>query len=254
MCHRSGLPERLELSDRNLGALLKPEITSRRIRFCCTALLFVFPLVLTETSADGRNNSKHDEKGKKPPAIAASGPTSVQESGNSGPHVAVDFSEEDYVIGPQDVLAISVWREAELSRAVPVRPDGKISLPLIGEIKASGLRPRELQAALATRLEFYFQKPKVVVIVQEPNSHKFSIIGEVQHPGSYLLTRTMTVLEAIAAAGGFRDFAKVKQTYLLRHMPDGSRKRIPFDYKKALKGGKLDPEVELLPGDTVVVP
>ena len=162
--------------------------------------------------------------------------------------------DDDYVIGPQDLIAVNVWREPELSRAVPVRPDGKISLPLVGEVVASGLTPQALQTRIAKELEGYVHKPVVTVIVQEANSHRFSIIGEVQRPGSYMLTANMTVLDALAAAGGLRDFAKARRIYLLRRMPDGSRTRIPFDYKEAVHGRAFYREVELLPGDTIVVP
>ncbi len=162
--------------------------------------------------------------------------------------------DQDYVIGPQDVLAINVWREAELSRSVPVRPDGKISLPLVGELKVSGLTPRLLETHLAKELETYIHNPQVTVIIQEANSHKFYIIGEVEHPGAYPLTTRMTVLNALATAGGFRDFAKVQQIYLLRLIPDGSRKRLHFDYKAAVNGKNSYQDLELQTGDTLVVP
>ncbi len=164
------------------------------------------------------------------------------------------ISPDDYVIGPLDLLAINVWHEPELSRTVPVRPDGKISLPLVGEMNASRLTPKMLQTRIAEELELYMKRPKVTVIVQEANSHRFNIIGKVQHPGSYLLTNSMSVLDGLAASGGFRDFAKVKKIYLLRRLPDGTRKRIPFDYDKAIKGGNQYPDVQLQPGDTIVVP
>ena len=169
-------------------------------------------------------------------------------------NVGAPVRDGDYVIGPEDVLAISVWHEAELSRLVPVRPDGKISLPLVGDLKASGLTPHELEAELAKGLDAYIHKPQVTVIIQEVNSHKFYILGEVQRPGSYPLSPNMTVLSALAIAGGFRDFAKVKQIYLLRLLADGTRSRIRFDYKAAVNGGNSYRDLELKSGDTVVVP
>jgi len=162
--------------------------------------------------------------------------------------------DQDYVIGPQDVLAINVWHEPELSQSVPVRPDGKISLPLVGDLEVTGLTPRLLQARLAKELDAYIRKPRVTVVVHEVNSHKFYILGEVEHPGAYALATRMTVLDALATAGGFRDFAKVKQMYLLRLMPDGSRKRIRFDFKAAVNGKNSYRDIELQPGDTLVVP
>jgi len=160
----------------------------------------------------------------------------------------------DYVIGPQDLLAINVWREPELSQTVPVRPDGKISFPLVGDLEVSGLTPRALQARLAQELDAYIHKAQVTVIVREVNSRKFYMIGEVERPGAYPLTPNMTVLDALATAGGFRDFAKVQHTYLLRLRPDGSRKRIRFDFKAAVNGKASYPDIELQVGDTLVVP
>jgi len=162
--------------------------------------------------------------------------------------------DQDYVIGPQDLLSINVWHEPELSRSVPVRPDGKISLPLIGEFNVSGLTPRLLETRLAKELENYVRYPQVTVMIQEANSHKFYIIGEIERPGAYPLTTRMTVLNALATAGGFRDFAKVQHIYLLRPMPDGSRKRLHFDYKGVVGGKDLNQDIELQTGDTVVVP
>jgi polysaccharide export outer membrane protein len=162
--------------------------------------------------------------------------------------------DQDYVIGPQDLLAIDVWHEPELSQTVPVRPDGKISLPLIGDLEVSGLTPRALQARLAKELEAYIHKPQVTAIVREVNSRKFYLIGEVERPGSYPLSAHMTVLDALATAGGFRDFAKVQQIYLLRLRPDGSRNRLHFDYKAAVNGKAWYRDIELQMGDTLIVP
>ncbi len=161
---------------------------------------------------------------------------------------------DDYVIGAEDVLAIAVWREPEISRAVPVRPDGKISLPLVGDLQASGSTPKELQNVVAEQLKAYISNPQVAVIVQEVKSQKFNIVGEVLRPGSYPLASKITVLDAIAIAGGFQEFANVKKMYVLRRMRDGSRVRLPFDYKSVIRGGKPEQNVELMTGDTVVVP
>jgi protein involved in polysaccharide export with SLBB domain len=118
------------------------------------------------------------------------------------------ISHGEYVIGPEDVLAIDVWREPEISRAEPVRPDGKITLPLVGEIEASGRTTGALQAEIASRLSNYIHQPAVTVIVQQANSHRFNIIGDVLRPGTYPLDAKMTVLDAIATAEGFGEFAK----------------------------------------------
>jgi polysaccharide export outer membrane protein len=181
-------------------------------------------------------------------------PESDIEPGSSDEKFDSAPADEDYVIGAQDVLAINVWREPELSRSVPVRPDGKISLPLVGDISVSGLTPRLLQARLTKELDSYIRKPKVTVIVQEVNSRKFYIIGQVEKPGTYSLATHVAILDALAMAGGFRDFAKVQQIYLLRLMPDGSRKRVFFDYKSAVNGKDTYRDIEIQTGDTLVVP
>jgi polysaccharide export outer membrane protein len=135
-----------------------------------------------------------------------------------------------------------------------VRPDGKISLPLAGDMRASGRSPVQLQDDIKTQLLNYLSNPVVTVIVQEARSQKFNILGEVEHPGAYPLSRSMTVLDAIAAAGGLRDFAKTSKIYVLRVQNDGSRTTLPFNYKDVIKGRNLSQNVELQPRDTVVVP
>ena len=168
-------------------------------------------------------------------------------------HVAKEPSS-DYVIGSEDVLAVNIWKEPELSKTVPVRPDGKITLPLIGDIQASGLTPRALQSNISTGLQSYVSNPEVTVIVQEVKSQKFNIVGEIAKPGSYSLTDPTTVLDAIAVGGGLRDFAKGRRIYVLRTNSDGTHARFPFDYKQVIEGKKLSENIQLRPGDTVVVP
>lgn len=163
-------------------------------------------------------------------------------------------TRSDYVIGNGDVLAINVWKEAEVSRTVPVRPDGKISLPLIGEIQAAGKTPKQLQADISKGLRDYISEPEVAVIVQEQKSQRFNILGQVQKPGSYLLTNPTTVLDAIAIAGGFRDFAKVKSIKVLRQQADGKQVNLAFNYKDAIKGSNTAQNIEIEPGDTIYVP
>ncbi len=160
----------------------------------------------------------------------------------------------DYVIGNEDVLAVNIWKEPELSKTVPVRPDGKITLPLIGDIQASGLTPRNLQTNIATGLQSYVSNPEVTVIVQEVRSQKFNIVGEIAKPGSYPLADPMTVLDAIAVGGGLRDFAKGGRIYVLRSKSDGTHAKFLFDYKQVIRGKKLSENIQLRPGDTIVVP
>lgn len=163
-------------------------------------------------------------------------------------------SPGNYKIGENDVLAISVWNEPDMRQAVPVRPDGRISLPLIGDIQAAGRTPEQLQADIATKLQAYITHPDVTVIVQQMNSKKFNILGRVVKPGAYLLTTSMTVLDAIAQAGGFQDFAKQKAIYVLRDKPGAGEIRFPFNYKDVIKGKHLEQNIKLEPNDTIIVP
>jgi polysaccharide export outer membrane protein len=162
--------------------------------------------------------------------------------------------DDTFVIGNDDMLAINVWKEPDVSRTIPVRSDGKISLPLVGEVQAAGNTPLKLEQEIAAKLKNYIAEPEVTVIVQQVNSQKFNILGMVNKPGSYPIANSPTVLDAIAIAGGFRDFAKQKAIYVLRQNSDGTQKRIPFNYKEVVKGKNADQNVKLLPRDTIVVP
>ena len=163
-------------------------------------------------------------------------------------------SDDTYVIGANDVLAINVWKEAEVSRSVPVRSDGKISLPLVGELQAAGQTPRQLEQEITKRLQSYISEPEVTVIVTESKSQRINILGMVARPGAYLLSGSTTVLDAIAMAGGFKDFAKKKSIYVLRTNPDGTQKRLPFNYKEVIKGTNPEQNIKLQAGDTLIVP
>ncbi len=163
-------------------------------------------------------------------------------------------ASDEFVIGPGDVLAINVWKEAEISRVMPVRSDGRISLPLIGELQTSGLTTRQLEAEITKRLKDYVADPSVTVVVQEIKSQKINVLGMVARPGSYVITNSLTVLDAIALAGGFRDFAKQKSIYVLRQNADGTQARLPFNYKEVIKGVNVAQNLKLQPQDTVVVP
>ena len=163
-------------------------------------------------------------------------------------------SGDDYVIGVDDILAINVWKEPDLSRTAPVRPDGKVTLPLVGDIQAAGKTPQNLQHELQESLASYVAVPEVAVIVQEVRSLKFNIIGEVAKPGSYPLGESMTVLDAIAQAGGLGVYAKSNGIYVLRLRPDGSSVKLPFHYKQVLKGTNLSQNLKLQSHDTIVVP
>jgi polysaccharide biosynthesis/export protein len=174
--------------------------------------------------------------------------SSVQPQAPSGskPH------DDSFVIGNDDVLAINVWKEPDFSRSIQVRSDGKISLPLVGEVQAAGRTPVQLEYDIAVKLLNYITKPEVTVMVEQINSKKFNILGQVAKPGSYSLALAPTVVDAIAIAGGPRDFAKQKSIYILRQNSGGGQSRIAFNYKDFLKGKNQN--VKLEPHDTVVVP
>jgi polysaccharide export outer membrane protein len=174
---------------------------------------------------------------------------------NTNPVTAVSKPHDDaFVIGVDDVLAINVWKEPDISRAIPVRSDGRISLPLVGEVQAAGQTPAKLEVEIAGKLKSYIAEPEVTVMVQQINSQKFNVLGQVARPGSFPLANSPTVLDAIALAGGFRDFAKQKSIYVLRQKEDGSQVRLAFNYKDVIKGVHPEQNVRLQPRDTVVVP
>ena len=157
-----------------------------------------------------------------------------------------------YVIGPEDTIAVSVWKEPGLSGTLPVRPDGMISLALVGDLQAAGFTPMQLAQDISGRLKRYVNDPNVTVTVTGVNSKKIYLIGEIGHVGPQPLTAGLTPLEAIATAGGINPFANGKHIYILRPV-NGKQTKIPFDYKKAIKTGDQQ-GVTLLPDDKIVVP
>ena len=162
-------------------------------------------------------------------------------------------NDPSYKIGAQDVLNISVWKEPDLTQTVPVRPDGKISMPLLNDVQAAGLTPTELRDHIAEALKKYVTDPVVTVIVTQINSERVYITGEVTHPGAFPLVPGMTILQALSSAGGFTNFANTIKIYMFRTV-NGKRVDFPFDYKDVIHGKKLDENVVLQAGDTIVVP
>src|SRR5579863_7923915 len=161
--------------------------------------------------------------------------------------------DPNYIIGPQDVVEISVWKEAELSRSVPVRPDGKISLPLLDDVQAAGLTPTQLAELLTESLKKYVTNPQVTVIVTQINSQRIYILGEVNRAGAYPLLPNMTVLQGLSSAGGFTIYANLKKIYMFR-TENGKQVRYPFNYRDVISGKASDENVVLKAGDTIVVP
>ncbi len=158
-----------------------------------------------------------------------------------------------YMIGPEDVLDISVWKEPEVSRIVPVRPDGRISLPLINDVQAAGLSPQQLAGSVSEKLKKYLNEPQVTVIVTAINSQRVFVVGEVLRAGAFPMLPGMTVLQALSSAGGFTTFAEVKKIHVVR-LHNGKQVELPFNYREVLKGDNSDQNIKLQPGDTIVVP
>lgn len=158
-------------------------------------------------------------------------------------------SDQNYLIGPEDVLSVNVWKETEVSVSQPVRPDGRISIPLIHDIQAAGLTPMNLAADIREKLKKYIADPQVTVVVTAINSKRVYLMGEVARPGAYPLLPDQTVLQAIANGGGFSQFANVSKIYVLR-----KQAKLPFNYRQVVKGDKPEQNIMLEPGDTIVVP
>jgi polysaccharide biosynthesis/export protein len=162
-------------------------------------------------------------------------------------------TDAGYKIGPQDVLRIDVWKEQEISRSVPVRPDGKISLPLLNDVQAAGLTSMELANVITEGLKKFINSPQVTVTVSEINSRRVYVTGEVTRPGAFPLLPNMNVLQALTSAGGFTQFARTKKIYVLRTVA-GKQVKFPFNYNDIVKGNSQENNITLQPGDTIVVP
>ena len=189
------------------------------------------------------------------PALAQNSTENPKAAKSAAAGVAAKPATEDpnYVIGAQDVLDISVWKEPEVSRTVPVRPDGKISLPLLNDVQAAGLTPAQLAAQLTESLKKFVANPQVTVIVTAINSQRIYLLGEVTRAGAYPLLPGMTVLQALSSGGGFTQFANTKKIYLLR-LENGKQVKYPFNYKEVIGGRNPDQNISLKAGDTIVVP
>ena len=161
--------------------------------------------------------------------------------------------DPEYKIGPQDVVRIDVWKEPEITRTIPVRPDGKISLPLLNDMQAAGLSAHELATTISKGLEKFINNPQVTVTVMEINSRRVYVTGEVARAGVIPLLPNMTVLQALSSSGGFTQFAKIKSIYVLRQEA-GKQVKLPFNYKEVVAGKKPEDNILLQPGDVIVVP
>jgi polysaccharide biosynthesis/export protein len=190
------------------------------------------------------------------PAPAAQEKPSQNAPGNSDtdpakpvPASAAGVDPKTFVIGAEDILTVRVWREPELSGQFMVRPDGRISLPLVNEILAAGQTPEQLTASIAQGLSKYMNRPEVAVVVAQVNSRKYYVQGEVNRPGAYPLVVPTTVLEALSNGGGFRDFANTKKIIILRN----GKERLQFNYRDVTRGKHTEQNIVLQPGDQIIV-
>jgi polysaccharide export outer membrane protein len=203
--------------------------------------LVLVGVMATATWAQATNQNNNSTNSA-PPATAPASSTPAS--------VAVD--PNTYVIGAEDALHVSVWKEGELTATVPVRPDGMISLPLLNDVQAAGLTPMQLAASITEKFKKYVSDPRVTVVVTAMNSRRVYVLGEVNHNGPMGMTPNMTILQALAQAG-FSQFANTKGIYVLR-VENGKQQKLPFNYKKVIKGESMDQNIVLKPGDTIVVP
>jgi polysaccharide biosynthesis/export protein len=213
-----------------------------RIRLCLAATVSI---VLALTFAA---HAQPAGKGAAPPAAKAAAPPAP-----AGAPPAPGPALEAYTIGPEDMLTITVWKNEPMSKIVPVRPDGMISLPLLDDVQAAGMTPMQLRDVLAKRLAEYIPNPEVSVIVTDVRSFKVSVMGEVVKPGRYELKSWTTVLDVLAQAGGFNQFASRSRIVILR--PKGkTMTRLPFNYNRVVSSGGEEENIYLQPNDIVLVP
>ena len=207
--------------------------------FILSGLVFLTPGPSTPTQEPAAGNGTAVEKPRTP--------TKTSESANSA------VKEGEYRIGPQDVVHIDVWKEPDVSRSVPVRPDGKITMPLLNDVQAAGLTAMELANSIRDGLSKFMTDPQVTVTVSETNSRRIYVTGEVGRQGAQPLLPNMTVLQALSAAGGLNQFAREKKIYIIR-VVNGKQVIYPFDYKGSLSGKHTETNILLQAGDMIVVP
>lgn len=224
-------------------------------RFCFMLAGIMLVTTIAGVAQTVQKNANSGEVTQQKPSAAADAQTPPSASGSASasqvPNYAGPVDASRYIIGPQDSLQVTVWKEPTLSGTVPVRPDGMISLVLVGDLPAAGLTPMALSADISQRLKKYIQDPVVTVVVLGVESQRIFLVGEVNKVGPLMLTPGMTTLQAIVTAGGLTQFANSKRIYILRKVA-GKEEKMPFNYKQALKGDNQG--VSLLPGDTIVVP
>lgn len=208
-------------------------------------LIVAVSFVLFCSSVQAQGQTRNDIKSESPKVLTGTGPGSQPTKSAT--------EDPNYSIAPEDVLTIDVWKEPEISRTVPVRRDGKISLPLLNDLQAAGLTPTQLGAEIVEKLRATIVHPQVTVIVAQMSSPRIYILGQVTRGGAYPLVPDMTVMQALSIAGGFTPYANLKKIYVMRS-ENGTDKIFPMNYKEVIGGRKPEQNIRLKPGDTIVVP
>jgi polysaccharide biosynthesis/export protein len=209
--------------------------------------------VIALAGASLTNAAQQDKKTEKKDTTVAASRNDAASPVDSKAAPTPATTDPAYLIGPEDVLDVSVWKEPDVSRVVPVRPDGRISLPLINDVQAAGLSPQQLAGSVSEKLKKYLNGPQVTVIVTAINSQRVFVVGEVLRAGAFPMLPGMTVLQALSSAGGFTTFADVKKIHVVR-LRNGKQVEIPFNYRDVLRGENSEQNIKLEPGDTIVVP
>src|SRR5579859_3272597 len=222
-------------------ARLASEVALRKWLHVAAAICLVSFSVSAQALGQARKDIKSDSA-----HVLATGEASSQPS-------TPTTTDPNYCIGPEDILTIDVWKEPEISRTVPVRRDGKISLPLLDDVQAAGLTPTQLSAEIVEKLQATVVHPQVTVIVAQMSSQRIYILGQVNRGGAYPLVPEMTAMQALSIAGGFTPFANVKKIYVMR-AENGADKVFRINYKEVIRGRKAEQNIHLKAGDTIVVP
>lgn len=232
-------------ADWNAGLQTEAKLTSEgamRKWVCVTALIWLVSFSVCEPS---QGQARKDIKSESAAVLTAGN------TGSQPPKAATD--DPNYSIAPDDVLTVDVWKEPEISRTVPVRRDGKISLPLLNDVQAAGLTPTQLSSEIVEKLRATIVHPLVTVIVTQTSSLRIYILGQVNRGGAYPLVPEMTAMQALSVAGGFTPYAKLTKIYVMRS-ENGQDKIFPMNYKEVIHGRKMEENIRLKPGDTIVVP
>jgi polysaccharide export outer membrane protein len=241
----------MDESTSSLGRLKMETIQMKRFCSTLTMVLLAIPAAGMAQAPEKTSQQTVTPAPASTAAKPAASSTAVSPAASNSANYAGPMDASRYIIGPEDSLQVTVWKEPTLSGNFPVRPDGMISLVLVGDLPAAGLTPMALSNDITQRLKKYIQDPVVTVAVLGVNSQRIFLVGEVGKVGPVMLTPGMTPLQAIVTAGGLSQFANSKKIYILRTVA-GKQQKFPFNYKQALKGENSG--MTLLPGDTIVVP